>query len=45
MEEKYICPAYSWDCPYWCEDGSCSLGEGANECDEYIFGLEDEEIY
>lgn len=44
------CPVNGWDCPHWCEDGSCALGDEEtmmSECDDayYVLGFfgEDEE--
>ena len=35
MNESYFCPVNGWDCPYWCENGQCSLGCAAiDECDD-----------
>lgn len=44
LTKKFFCPVNGWDCPYWKEDGSCSMvDEGDNpviECDDagYFFG-------
>lgn len=44
LMKKFFCPVNGWDCPYWKEDGSCSMAdEGDNpvmECDDagYFFG-------
>ena len=46
--KKFFCPVNGWDCPYWKEDGSCSMvDDGDNpvmECDDAgYFWPEDEE--
>ena len=44
LTKKFFCPVNGWDCPYWKEDGSCSMvDEGDDpvmECDDagYFFG-------
>jgi hypothetical protein len=25
LTKKFFCPVNGWDCPYWKEDGSCSM--------------------
>lgn len=38
MEERKIyCPVNGWDCPYWQEDGSCTLEDPLHECDDFRF--------
>jgi hypothetical protein len=36
--KKIYCPINGWDCPYWKEDGSCSMVDEGNdpvaECDD-----------
>ena len=52
--KKIYCPVNGWDCPYWKEDGTCSMKEEEGvhpkeECDDYAFfdamfdGLDEEE--
>ena len=48
MKEKYFCPVNGWNCPYWCKNGECALGDMAiNECEDAAFmeqDLNDDEI-
>ena len=46
LTKKFFCPVNGWDCPYWKEDGSCSMvDDGDNpvmECDDaYSFWGDD----
>lgn len=34
-KEKVFCPVNGWDCPYWRKDGSCTIENPAEECDDY----------
>ena len=34
--EKVFCPVNGWDCPYWNKDGTCSLENPAEECDDFF---------
>ena len=49
--KKFFCPANAWDCPYWKEDGSCSMVDDGDdpvmECDDagYWWGDTDEDPY
>lgn len=36
------CLAGDFDCPYYTEWGKCTLGDPAQECDEYIFYASDD---
>ena len=40
LTKKFFCPVNGWDCPYWKEDGSCSMvDDGDNplvECDDAL---------
>lgn len=42
------CPIDNCDCPHWCEDGSCDLGDKetmVSECDDvfaYLLGESEE---
>lgn len=45
--EKIYCPVNGWDCPYWNKDGTCSLENVAEECDDYMLIMsffEDEDV-
>lgn len=40
-DEKIFCPVNGWVCPYWHEDGTCSMKEEEgthpkDECDDYM---------
>lgn len=45
--KKFFCPVNGWDCPYWKEDGSCSMvddGEDpVKECDDAAFFYDEDE--
>lgn len=46
--KKIYCPAGSFDCPYWREDGSCAMMEEEgchpkDECDDYYAFTGDDE--
>lgn len=47
LTKKFFCPANEWDCPYWKEDGSCSMIDEEldplDECDVAILTWEDED--
>lgn len=47
LTKKFFCPVNGWDCPYWKEDGSCSIvdegDEPAEECDDAAFFYVDDE--
>ena len=38
LVKKFFCPVNGWDCPYWKEDGSCSMVDDGDdpimECDD-----------
>lgn len=38
LTKKFFCPVNGWDCPYWKEDGSCSMVDDGDdpvmECDD-----------
>lgn len=40
MDEKYYCSVNSWDCPYWRKDGSCSLENPEDHCDDAAWWAE-----
>lgn len=45
--EKIYCPVNGWDCPYWNKDGTCSLENVTEECDDYMSIMsffEDEDV-
>ena len=39
---KVFCPVNGWDCPYFKKDGSCSLSNVENECDDFYSIWSDE---
>ena len=48
--KKFFCPVNGWDCPYWKEDGSCSIGADGDDpwlvCDDAaLFWDEEDEPY
>ena len=51
LTKKFFCPSNAWDCPYWREDGSCSMVDDGDdpvmECDDagYFWGEEEENPY
>lgn len=43
---KVYCPVNGWDCPYWKEDGECTLNNSMAECDDFAtFWDEDDEYW
>lgn len=47
LTKKFFCPVNGWDCPYWKEDGSCSMvDDGDNpvmECDDAGYFWDEEQ--
>ena len=47
LVKKFFCPVNGWDCPYWKEDGSCSMvDDGDNpvmECDDAGYFWDEDE--
>ena len=47
LTKKFFCPVNGWDCPYWKEDGSCSMvDDGDNpvmECDDAAYFWDEEQ--
>lgn len=37
MKKKvFYCPVNGWDCPYWQENGQCTIdGDPLEECDDF----------
>ena len=40
---KYLCPLDEWDCPYYKDNGYCTIGNPTEECETYWFFNSDEE--
>lgn len=49
LTKKFFCPVNGWDCPYWKEDGSCSMVDNGDdpvkECDDAAVFWEPDESY
>lgn len=49
LTKKFFCPVNGWDCPYWKEDGSCSMVDDGDdpvmECDDAAIFWEPDEDY
>ena len=47
--KKFFCPVNGWDCPYWKQDGSCSMvDEGddpVKECEDAGIMCDEEDDY
>ena len=42
-ENPPLCPLDEWDCPYYQDNGYCTIGNPAEECETYWFFNSDEE--
>lgn len=46
MKKVFYCPVNGWDCPYWKENGTCSMVDDGDdpvmECDDAYTFWEDE---
>ena len=49
LTKKFFCPVNGWDCPYWKEDGSCSMVDDGDdpvvECDDAAYFYDDGEDF
>jgi len=49
LTKKFFCPVNGWDCPYWKEDGFCSMVDNGDdpvmECDDAATFWEPDEDY
>lgn len=34
--EEYWCPVNDFSCPYWAEEGKCTIEDPMGECEEYF---------
>ena len=42
---KVYCPVNGWDCPYWQKDGSCTIGNPIEDCDDFGIFWDKEDEY
>ena len=44
--KKVYCPVNGWDCPYWQKDGSCTIENPIEDCDDFgTFWDKDDEYW
>ena len=43
--KKVYCPVNGWDCPYWQKDGSCSIENPLEECDDFATFWDEDEVF
>lgn len=44
--KKVYCPVNGWDCPYWQKDGTCTIENPIEDCDDFgVFWDKDDEYW